>query len=107
MEPTCSIAGDCAELLSEERHGALLWLGAFGRKWQLVYERYDGETGMLAMVHRHGLAFKATVLHKVSADHLAIPWWIETFLGGEYDDRVEAIGRAEEYIATKRRENRG
>ena len=48
----------------------LLWIHTFGRSWQTVYERYDQATAMLAMVHRNGQMFKATVLKQARADHV-------------------------------------
>ena len=105
MEYSCSIANESTLLAAEVRHGALLWLGTFGRDWQQVYERYHKELAMLVVVHLYGTAFKATVLSKVTIDHLSQPWWVETFIGGLYQDRLDAVGQTERHMANLRRES--
>jgi hypothetical protein len=80
MAHSLSIA-DAHTLFSVESKFGAIWLGALGRGWHQVYERYDQEKAVMVLVRRRDESFKAIVLRKEICERVS--WWIETFVSRE------------------------
>ena len=82
-----------------EKHGGL-WLNdaADAGTWP-VYERYDPEVDLVAVVVRSPSGyFVASLFEKVSDPQWRLPFWDERQPGASFDDEPSAVAHAEALV---------